>query len=264
MVETPSQRLRRARLTAGFSSAGHFAYAHGFPAVTYRAHESGTRNFKVHSAQTYAAALGLPHPAGWRWLMFGDNSDQILAAVPLIRFDNGQLADERSAYIGSARQGRSAVGTSQPAALNSFTMIPLYDAAVSAGHGAALFDASPVDYLSFSPQLRSDNCAKPRSIGRAGGTGRPDGTDTFPWGSHPDRPFLRGANDRWRLCRSDGSGRSWSSAYKLIWAVGALTSSVTTRNMQRSTTLNARLSKSLAASFGWPAHLIGCCPQAAA
>lgn len=153
MVETPSQRLRRARLTAGFSSAGAFAHAHGFPAVTYRAHESGTRNFKVHSAQTYAAALGLPHPAGWRWLMFGDNSDQILATVPLIRSDNGQLADERSAYIGSARQDPSAVGTSQPAASNSFTMIPLYDVAVSAGHGAALFDARPVDYLSFSPRF---------------------------------------------------------------------------------------------------------------
>ena len=32
-------------------------------------------------------------------------------------------------------------------------MIPLYDVAVSAGHGAALFDARPMDYLSFSPRF---------------------------------------------------------------------------------------------------------------
>jgi len=153
MVETSSQRLRRARLTAGFSSAGAFADAHGFPAVTYRAHESGTRNFKVHSAQAYAAALGLPHPAGWRWLMFGDNGDQILAALPLIRSDSGQLADERTAYVGSMHQDPPAVRTCPPTVPDSFTMIPLYDVAVSAGHGAALFDAHPVDYLSFSPRF---------------------------------------------------------------------------------------------------------------
>ena len=153
MLETSSQRLRNARLTAGFSSAGAFADAHGFPAVTYRAHESGTRNFKVHSAQAYAAALGLPHPAGWRWLMFGDNSDRILASVPLHRSDDGQLADERADYIGPMRQNPNTVGSSQLVASNGFTVIPLYDVAVSAGHGSALFDAHPIDHLSFSPSF---------------------------------------------------------------------------------------------------------------
>ena len=153
MIEGASQRLRNARLAAGYSSAGAFADAHGFLAVTYRAHESGTRNFKVHSAQTYAAALGLPHPAGWRWLMFGDQTDRLLASLPLRPSIDTQLSDERTGYITPVAHNMPSIAKKGQEATNNFVVIPLYDVAVSAGHGAASLDGQPIDWLSFSPNF---------------------------------------------------------------------------------------------------------------
>ena len=117
--------------------------------------------------------------------------------------------------------------------------------------GAALFDARPMDYLSFSPRFLGQITAQnPDQL--AGLAVRGDSME--PTLSHGDHILIDLSCGRQRSMAFMSFGwirRSWSSAYKLIWAVGALTSSVTTRNMQRSTTLNARLSKSLAASFGW-------------
>ena len=184
MVESASQRLRSARLAAGFSSAGAFADAHGFLAVTYRAHESGARNFKAHSAQTYAAALGLPHPAGWRWLMFGDQADRMLSSRPFRTSSDVQLADERTGYFVPVSQDAPSIATKAREAANGFVMLPLYDVAVSAGHGATLFDGQPIDWLSFSPNfLRQLTSQQPDQL--AGLAVRGDSMDpTLSHGDH--------------------------------------------------------------------------------
>ena len=79
MMEAASERLKHARTRAGFSSAVAFAREKSLPEVTYRAHESGTRNFKIDSAKAYAKALGVT----WQWLMFGDEHDPAVASAAI-------------------------------------------------------------------------------------------------------------------------------------------------------------------------------------
>lgn len=56
MSETPGQRLRRARLNAGFASAAEAARRHGWNDVTYTSHENGTRGIGLAAAKKYAKA----------------------------------------------------------------------------------------------------------------------------------------------------------------------------------------------------------------
>ena len=154
VMSEPHQRLKQARLKAGYSSAGEFAMAHGFPAVTYRAHESGTRNFKVHSAQAYALALGLAAGQGWQWLMFGGSQSASAAAAPtpalsvgLHGADQPDSSDQQPSHLSDAVQGYRSF---PPSTLQ----VPLYDVGVSAGGGASPFDAPAEGFLYFgAPQL---------------------------------------------------------------------------------------------------------------
>lgn len=59
------ERLIRARERAGFDSARAAAVRHGWPESTYRAHESGMRNFGLEDAERYGAAFGVP--GRWIW-----------------------------------------------------------------------------------------------------------------------------------------------------------------------------------------------------
>ncbi len=67
--------LKQAREKAGYKSAAEFARSHGFPEVTYRSHENGTRPLTVGAAKQYAPKLGID----WRDLIDGD--DAILSEV---------------------------------------------------------------------------------------------------------------------------------------------------------------------------------------
>ncbi len=66
MVDKPA-RLRWAR-SLEYDSAAEFARVLEIPEVTYRAHESGTRNFGEAAARRYAAHLGV----SWVWLLTGE------------------------------------------------------------------------------------------------------------------------------------------------------------------------------------------------
>jgi hypothetical protein len=52
---TPAERLRQARINAGFKTAQHGARAVGKNPVTYTAHENGGRQFDADDAREYAA-----------------------------------------------------------------------------------------------------------------------------------------------------------------------------------------------------------------
>ena len=72
-MEHPSERLRRARIDAGYKSAAAFAHEVDVPEVTYRSHElspekAGARNFDEFYARKYADALGV----NWEWLLNGE------------------------------------------------------------------------------------------------------------------------------------------------------------------------------------------------
>lgn len=65
--QTIGDRLRGARLDAGYKTAGDAARALGVSPPTYYAHENGTRKLKGESVVAYAEAFGVP--VGW--LMVG-------------------------------------------------------------------------------------------------------------------------------------------------------------------------------------------------
>lgn len=79
MAETPGERLRSARLRAGYGKAVDAARAFGWEPPTYHAHENGTRGLTARAAAKYARAYHvLPS-----WLLFGDGADAALIATPV-------------------------------------------------------------------------------------------------------------------------------------------------------------------------------------
>lgn len=82
---TPGDRLRQARLLAGFKSATKAAAAAGVSVSAYRAHENGQNAFTPEQAQHYASVFGTDAV----WLLIGpyieedDAPSETLAAVTL-------------------------------------------------------------------------------------------------------------------------------------------------------------------------------------
>lgn len=115
-MSTMNQRLKHARLQAGFKTATAAIEHCGWSGSTYRAHENGQNNYKIKDAQIYAKAYGVT-PS---WLLIGDTvADQkktnvrhkhncienIYAAALLLKDDpqNPQLLKKIQACISSQR-----------------------------------------------------------------------------------------------------------------------------------------------------------------
>lgn len=66
-MDDPADRLRIARLRAGFSTAKDAAEAMGIPVQTYLAHENGSRGINAARAAQYAKRYKVPEV----WLLYG-------------------------------------------------------------------------------------------------------------------------------------------------------------------------------------------------
>ena len=62
-----AERLRIARLRAGFTTGKEAAEAMGFPVSTYLAHENGSRGYPASKASTYARKFRVSEV----WLLYG-------------------------------------------------------------------------------------------------------------------------------------------------------------------------------------------------
>ena len=80
-MSSASDRLRQARIAAGFTSAAKAAAAIGIGATTYVAHENGQNAFTAEQAERYAEAFDVDAA----WLLFGqtDPSELTMGAVTL-------------------------------------------------------------------------------------------------------------------------------------------------------------------------------------
>ena len=67
---TMNERLRHARIAAGFATATDAIEYCGWKGSTYRAHENGQNNFKVDDADRYGKAYGV----SIAWLLIGDDT----------------------------------------------------------------------------------------------------------------------------------------------------------------------------------------------
>lgn len=63
----PAERLRIARLRAGFETAKEAAEAMGFAVSTYLAHENGSRGYPAKKAEVYARKFKVRE----QWLLYG-------------------------------------------------------------------------------------------------------------------------------------------------------------------------------------------------
>lgn len=70
MDHTPADRLKQARVAAGFSSASEAAEALGVALATYTQHESGRRGIPRDRAPLYARRFKVPE----EWLLYGKGS----------------------------------------------------------------------------------------------------------------------------------------------------------------------------------------------
>lgn len=77
-MSDPAERLRIARLRAGFETGKDAAEAMGVPVSTYLCHENGSRGYPAKRAETYARKFKVRE----QWLLYGvgegpgDNGDQ--------------------------------------------------------------------------------------------------------------------------------------------------------------------------------------------
>lgn len=97
-----ANRLRDARVQAGYSSASAAARAHGWKTSTYIAHENGQNDFGSEQAQEYARAFKTEA----EWLVWGRNppSTGIDAELRQLPTDVSQkLIAEFNAMIRAAR-----------------------------------------------------------------------------------------------------------------------------------------------------------------
>lgn len=76
-MTTPNDRLKQARLSAGYGTAREAAAALGIAESTYTQHENGLRGFPASRAPTYARKFKVSE----EWLLYGKGGDD--AADPL-------------------------------------------------------------------------------------------------------------------------------------------------------------------------------------
>lgn len=74
----PRERLKQARIRAGYRSAAEAAKANGWAVPTYSGHENGGRGFDAELARKYAATFAVD-PA---WLLLGDGAGPTRPPLP--------------------------------------------------------------------------------------------------------------------------------------------------------------------------------------
>jgi len=92
-------RLRRARLLAGYHSARAAIERFGWKASTYRAHENGQNKFGARDAGAYARAFGV-NPS---WLLFGEQGPRLEPATDG-RFDSDRKIPIRAGGADATRE----------------------------------------------------------------------------------------------------------------------------------------------------------------
>ena len=87
-MNDPAERLRIARIRAGYATAKEAAESLGFPVSTYIGHENGSRGYPAKRAFTYARKFKVSE----QWLLYGtgkapgtDNTDTTAEIVSIIQ-----------------------------------------------------------------------------------------------------------------------------------------------------------------------------------
>lgn len=85
-----ANRLREARINAGYKTITAFTTAHDIPFNSYRNHEKGLRSISIEQAQDYSKLLKV-HPA---WLMTGEDYNHVVHKEQLSESDIEEAAKQ--------------------------------------------------------------------------------------------------------------------------------------------------------------------------
>lgn len=133
---SPAERLKAARVAAGYKFASKFADAFGFTESTYRSHENGTRGLDVATARQYAAKLGV----AWESFFVDQAPAEPEGTKPL-------------RPLGVAEQARP-YDTPEISITSMPRDIPVYGSAQGGEDGAFEFNAGePIDFVRRPPRL---------------------------------------------------------------------------------------------------------------
>lgn len=139
--QTPADRLRAARLRAGYKSATKAAEALKVPGGTYAGHENGSRAFDSETGQQYANAFRVRVA----WLMFGeqpaslqaDMIDEVreMVRVPLDEWDPAE--PDHASHVDSSQVGEDGgvLSGAQRYVPKLPGAVPEIDVRPGAGHG---------------------------------------------------------------------------------------------------------------------------------
>jgi DNA-binding XRE family transcriptional regulator len=111
----PHQRLRRARVDAGYETAAEFATAAGVKVVTYQHHENGRRELRPEIASLYARLLDLSPGT----LLYGE---QLLNAEPISIVATVNKQGKLKA-VDARPEKHQTVNLPDPASLVGFTVV---------------------------------------------------------------------------------------------------------------------------------------------
>lgn len=136
------ERLRQARMSAGFKSASEAARTMGVNPSTYISHENGTRDFDDTAADLYARRL----KASTDWLLYERGEP------PIVRtFDRGEPA--RAVEIERPKTDPAPLITAGgPNHHPGGALLPVY-AATQGGQGHLIVTFDPVDYKSAPEEV---------------------------------------------------------------------------------------------------------------
>lgn len=132
MNESRNDRLKKARVAAGYTSASKAARAFGWAESTYLGHEGGTRGLKYDIAEKYARAFKV----SLDWLMTGSGPMKPYANSPVPAYSLGEKG-----------------GNSYRPHETQVISIPLYNVSVSGGHGVNHHHVKP-EVLEYWPMPR--------------------------------------------------------------------------------------------------------------
>ena len=148
-METAADRLRRFRETQGIDSGAELARLAGVPEATYRAYESGRRPLTARAARELAGPLGIT----WQMLLFGKEAGEAgitintpeEAAAVLGQRVRRKAAPPRppTTYTGPASAEVISMGG------DNWALLPVYDAAASAGPGQQIDREAVVYRIAF-------------------------------------------------------------------------------------------------------------------
>ena len=157
-MDSIAQRLRRFREERGIDSGAELARLAGVPEATYRAYESGRRPLTARAARELARPLGI----SWQLLLFGREEGEGGLTVATPEEASAVLGQKVSRKPPATRRGLPAASDAELVAMggDSWALLPVYDARVSAGPGRVM-DAAMVSHrIAFREEwLRSMTAA---------------------------------------------------------------------------------------------------------